>query len=133
MFSFSVSAAPSDDNSAKVEKATGKNPSVSGVISLYAGKERLNKVTVQLKKDSNTSKADSNVLTFSVVEDGFVASSRPDLDTYYARNLDFNGKMKAVVVIVHGLAEHLGRYNERPEMDEVIEDVTNWMNARYKG
>lgn len=61
-----------------------------------------------LKDNTNIS---SNILTFAVVEDGYISSSNPDLKTYYARNTDVNGEMKAIIVIVHGLAEHLGRYN----------------------
>lgn len=63
---------------------------------------------------TGTNVYDSNILTFSVVEDSLITSSVPDLKTYYTKNVDVDN-MKAVVVIVHGLAEHLGRYNEVAE------------------
>lgn len=56
---------------------------------------------------------DSNVLTFSVVDDGYLTDSTGK-DIYYAVNTDVTN-MKGVVVLVHGLAEHLGRYNEVAE------------------
>lgn len=59
----------------------------------------------------NNNSISSNFLTFSVVEDGYITSSNPNLETYFTKNTDVDGKMKGLVVIVHGLAEHLGRYN----------------------
>lgn len=56
----------------------------------------------------------SNVLTFSVVDDGYIADSTGPKQLYYAVNTDVTN-MKAIVIIVHGLAEHLGRYNEVAE------------------
>ena len=58
---------------------------------------------------------DSNVLTFSVVEDDLIVDATGAKEIYYAKNIEVDGPMKAVVVIVHGLAEHLGRYNETTE------------------
>lgn len=57
---------------------------------------------------------ESNVLTFSVVDDGYLTDSTGEMDLYYAGNTDVTD-MKAVIIIVHGLAEHLGRYNEVAE------------------
>lgn len=69
--------------------------------------------TIQANEEAiiSTSGLPSNIFVFSLVDDGFVQSSNPELDTYYAKNLDVDGEMKAVVIMVHGLAEHLGRYN----------------------
>ncbi|MDF1618293.1 alpha/beta fold hydrolase [Petrocella sp. FN5] len=58
---------------------------------------------------------DSNVLSFSVVEDDLIIDATGTKAIYYAKNIEVDGPMKAVVVIVHGLAEHLGRYNETTE------------------
>lgn len=76
-----------------------------------AKKTRAISIQAKPKAIKNIENLSSNLLTFSVVEDGYVASSNPKLDTYYTKNLDVDGRMKAIVVIVHGLAEHLGRYN----------------------
>jgi alpha-beta hydrolase superfamily lysophospholipase len=54
---------------------------------------------------------DSNVLHFSVVDDGFMNDATGTKQVYYAVNTDVTS-MKGVVVLSHGLAEHLGRYNE---------------------
>lgn len=69
---------------------------------------------------------DSNVLTFSVTDDGYITSSNPNLDTYYAKNINVNGETKAVIIMVHGLAEHLGRYNE------VVENLNKAGYAVYR-
>ena len=57
---------------------------------------------------------DSNVLAFSVVQDDLITDSTGGMQIYYAKNTDVQD-MRAVVVMVHGLAEHLGRYNESAE------------------
>ncbi len=57
---------------------------------------------------------DSNELVFSIADDGYITDSTGDKELYYAVNKDVTD-MKAVVVMVHGLAEHLGRYNEAAE------------------
>lgn len=80
----------------------------------FSGKASKSRALYVLAKPSaieNNKNISSNILTFSVVEDGYVDSSNPDLKTYFTKNTDVDGEMKALVVIVHGLAEHLGRYN----------------------
>ncbi|PKM65558.1 MAG: hypothetical protein CVU95_14595 [Firmicutes bacterium HGW-Firmicutes-2] len=54
---------------------------------------------------------DSNILHFSIVDDGFIDDATGTKQIYYAVNTDVTS-MKGVVVLSHGLAEHLGRYNE---------------------
>lgn len=87
------------------------NTQVTLIFTGTASKTR--SFTIQAKSEAinSISNLGSNELYFSIVEDGYVASSVPELDTYYAKNTNVDGEMKAVVVIVHGLAEHLGRYN----------------------
>ncbi|ADQ13727.1 alpha/beta fold hydrolase [Halanaerobium hydrogeniformans] len=80
-----------------------------------ASKARAIKIQAKPEVINNAQGLASNDINLSVVEDEYITSSNPDLQTYYTKNVDVDGELNGIVVIVHGLAEHLGRYNYTTE------------------